>query len=59
MIAKANLLAGRAPAGKDAAGDYDGLRFALPANAKAAYLNRKEVAMLETVGPLAAVWDEK
>ncbi|MFC3692155.1 PD-(D/E)XK nuclease family protein [Chenggangzhangella methanolivorans] len=59
VIAKANLLAGRAPAGKDAAGDYDGLRFALPANAKAAYLNRKEVAMLETVGPLAAVWDEK
>lgn len=59
MVAKANILAGLAPAGIDAASDYDALRFALPANAKASYLGLKEVAMLETVGSLAAVWGEK
>jgi hypothetical protein len=56
--AKASLASGRAVPGKDAADDFDGMRFALPANAKAVYVRRKETAVLEAIPSVSAIWEQ-
>ncbi|WP_420995212.1 PD-(D/E)XK nuclease family protein [Cupriavidus sp. 30B13] len=57
--ARASLLAGSAVIGKDTAGTYDDLAFALPANAAATYCKRKYAAALAQLGSAADVWDAK
>jgi hypothetical protein len=54
-----SLAAGRALPGPDAAGDYDDLCFALPANARNGYCRRKAAAVEAALGPAAAVWEEE
>ncbi len=56
--AHASFAAGRALPGPDAAGDYDDLCFALPANARNGYCRRKAAAVQTALGPAAAVWEE-
>lgn len=53
-----NLASGRALPGTAAAGDYDDLCFALPANARNGYCRRKEQAVAAALGPAAAIWEE-
>ena len=53
-----SLAAGRALPGPDAAGDYDDLCFALPANARNGYCRRKAAAVAAALGPAAAIWEE-
>lgn len=53
-----SLAAGRALPGPDAAGEYDDLSFALPANARNGYCRRKASAVAAALGPAAAVWEE-
>lgn len=55
-IAGASLNAGAAIAGPDAAGIFDDLVFALPANAGATYCRRKQAAMHERLAELAPLW---
>lgn len=55
--ARASLLAGAAVIGKDTAGTYDDLAFALPANAAATYCKRKYAAALAQLGAAAEVWE--
>jgi hypothetical protein len=50
------LLSGAAAPGTDAADDYDDLAFALPANAKHRYVNRKMASVLSRLGDAALVW---
>ncbi|CAG9172473.1 hypothetical protein LMG23992_02244 [Cupriavidus laharis] len=57
--AQQSLLGGALVAGADTGSDYDDLRFALPANASATYLRRKQAAVLERLGAAAQVWDAK
>lgn len=54
--ARQSLLAGALLAGIDAGIDYDDLRFALPANARATYLSRKLEATTERLGAATQVW---
>ncbi|MFZ4604417.1 MAG: PD-(D/E)XK nuclease family protein, partial [Caulobacterales bacterium] len=54
--ARETFLDGRTPIGPDAGGAYDDLAFALPANAKAVYRNRKLAAATELLGDAALVW---
>jgi len=56
-IAGASLNAGWAIAGPDAAGVFDDLAFALPANAGATYCQRKQAAMHERLARLAPLWE--
>ena len=56
-IAGTSLNAGSAIAGPDAAGMFDDLAFALPANAEAAYCKRKQAAMHERLAELAPLWE--
>lgn len=55
--ARANLAAGNGLIGPDAGGNYDGLAFALPANAGATYCKRKMPAAAEIFGEAAQVWE--
>jgi hypothetical protein len=55
--AATSFAAGAAIPGPDAAGDYDDLAFALPANAGAAYCRRKRPAVLARLADLAPLWD--
>jgi hypothetical protein len=57
QAARANLAAGRALIGPDTGGTYDGLAFALPANAAATYCKRKSPAATEMLGDAAQVWE--
>ena len=54
--ARTSLLAGAAVLGKDTAGTYDDLAFALPAYAAATYYQRKQAAALALLGEAADVW---
>ncbi|HZF93861.1 MAG TPA: PD-(D/E)XK nuclease family protein [Allosphingosinicella sp.] len=54
-----SLSAGRALPGPDAAGDYDDLAFALPANAANGYCSRKATAVEAALGPAALIWEEQ
>lgn len=55
--ARTSLLSGAAAVGPDAAGDYDDLAFALPANARATYQPRKLAAARERLGDAALIWE--
>ncbi|HEX8554861.1 MAG TPA: PD-(D/E)XK nuclease family protein [Sphingomonas sp.] len=54
-----SLSAGRALPGPDAAGDFDDLAFALPANAANGYCGRKAAAVEAALGPAALIWEEQ
>ncbi len=56
-VARHSLLEGAILAGPDAGGSYDSLRFALPANACATYLQRKFEATTVRLGAAVQVWD--
>ncbi len=55
-LARDNLASGGAVMGPDTGDDYDDLAFALPANPKAIYRRRKELAATERIGEAARVW---
>jgi hypothetical protein len=55
--ASASFASGAALPGPDAASDRDDLAFALPANASAAYCQRKRPAVLTRLADLAPLWD--
>ena len=55
--ARANLVSGGGVIGLDAGGAYDDLAFALPANARAAYCERKIAAATQRLGDAACVWE--
>ena len=55
--ARANLASGGAVMGRDTGDTYDDLSFALPANAAAIYLPRKEAAATAHLGDAARVWN--
>jgi hypothetical protein len=57
--ARENLNAGGSVIGVDAGGDYDDLAFALPANAQAAYCDRKMSAAKNHLGAAAQIWEAK
>jgi hypothetical protein len=57
--ARASLAAGNGLIGPDAGGSYDGLAFALPANAGATYCKRKTPAVFEHIGEAAEVWEAR
>jgi hypothetical protein len=57
QAARANLMGGNALIGPDTGGDYDGLAFALPANAGATYCKRKLLAATEIFGDAARIWE--
>lgn len=54
---RTSLTGGNALAGISAAGDYDDLAFALPANAAAGYCKRKKAAVTELMGEATQVWE--
>ena len=54
---RANLLSGGGVLGVDTGGNYDDLAFALPANAKATYYERKIAAATRRLGDAARVWE--
>jgi|ERR1039458_9366771 hypothetical protein len=56
-LARANIENGLALPGIDAANDYNDLAFALPANAKASYLERKKLLVQEQLGEAAKIWE--
>ena len=56
--ANTNLLAGNALMGPDTGGDYDELRFALPANSPANYRKRKEPSARALLGDAAQIWEQ-
>ncbi len=56
QAARDNLLNGGGTIGKDAGDTYDDLAFALPANAKPVYLERKGKAARERLGAATEVW---
>ncbi len=56
-LARANIEKGFALPGIDAANDYNDLAFALPANAKASYLERKKLLVQELLGEAAKIWE--
>ena len=58
-IARTSLAAGSAVMGPDTGGDYDDLAFALPANVKATYRNRKAPAAEQCLAHATRVWEEK
>lgn len=55
--ARASLTSGNALPGISAAGDYDDLAFALPANAAASYCKRKLPAVQKLMGDATQVWE--
>ena len=55
--AHVNLAAGKAVIGKETAGRYDDLAFALPANAQASYCARKMPAAIRLLGNAVHVWE--
>jgi len=55
--ARVSLASGAAIPGPDTASPYDDLRFALPANAGAAYCKRKQLAILARLADLAPLWE--
>ncbi len=55
--ARVNLVVGNAVPGIDAAGTYDDLAFALPANAAASYKRRKQQAVSELLGDATLIWE--
>ena len=55
--ARANLGSGGGVIGRDTGGAYDDLAFALPANAKATYCERKIAAATQRLGAAAQVWE--
>lgn len=57
IAAHANLVAGNALPGIDAAEMFDDLEFALPANAKAGYCRRKKAAAGTLFGDATNVWE--
>ena len=57
--AYANLASGAAVPGKDTGDIYDDLAFALPANAKATYCERKKHASVERLGTATQIWEEE
>jgi len=57
--ARESLARGAALPGPDAGGDYDDLRFALPANTSATYCISKLTAATERLGEAAGVWEAK
>ncbi|MDP9933494.1 PD-(D/E)XK nuclease family protein [Variovorax paradoxus] len=57
--ARANLAAGNAVPGVEAADRYDDLAFALPANAAASYCRRKKMSVAELMGDATQVWEAK
>ena len=58
QAAYTNLASGAAVLGKDTGDTYDDLAFALPANAKATYCDRKKHASVERLGTAAQIWEE-
>ncbi|MBU2285734.1 MAG: PD-(D/E)XK nuclease family protein [Gammaproteobacteria bacterium] len=56
-IARVSLVAGNAVPGIDAAGTYDDLAFALPANAAASYNRRKQQAVSDLLGDATLIWE--
>lgn len=54
----ANLVSGAAIMGEDTGHKYDDLAFALPANARATYCERKRHAAIERLGAATQVWEE-
>lgn len=55
--ARTSLTAGNALPGISAAGDYDDMAFALPANAAASYCKRKSPAVQQLMGHATQVWE--
>ena len=55
--ARASLVSGAAVPGPDTGGKRDDLKFALPANAFAAYGIRKEAAAAARLGVAARIWE--
>jgi hypothetical protein len=55
--ARENLSAGGSLIGVDAGGAYDDLAFALPANSRSAYCERKMTAVKNRLGPAAQIWE--
>ena len=55
--ARANLASGGGVIGLDTGGAYDDLAFALPANAKATYCERKIAAATQRLGDATHVWE--
>jgi RecB family exonuclease len=58
LIARDNMRAGLALSGPDTGGDYDGLRFALPAS-PGAMIDRKRSSAKVLLGHAAVIWDVK
>jgi hypothetical protein len=56
-LSRSNIESGFALPGIDAANDYNDLAFALPANAKASYLERKKALIQEQLGEAAKIWE--
>ena len=57
QASRRSLAAGNGLCGPDAAGAYDDLAFALPANAGATYCKRKAVSFAARLGDAANVWE--
>ena len=57
--ARTNLASGGAVIGDDAGDQYDDLAFALPANSRATYFERKNGAVIKRLGSAAQVWEAK
>jgi hypothetical protein len=55
-LARDNLAGGGAVMGPDTGDKYDDLAFALPANPKAIYRRRKELAATERLGEATSIW---
>lgn len=53
------VTAGRCLPGTDAESAYNDMRFALPANAGATYLKRKNLAVIGTLGDVTEIWGEE
>ena len=56
LLARANMSAGRALPGADTGGDYDDLRFALPAS-PGAMIDRKRMHAKTLLGDAALIWE--
>ena len=55
--ARASLLAGRSLIGPDNGGEFDDLRFALPANASNSYCPKKQEFVRNALGEAALIWE--
>lgn len=59
LIAKESLESGNAIPGIGTSEAYNDMRFALPANAAATYLLRKNQTFLDRIGEAAEIWEHK